>query len=310
MGTVIGIDMGGTFLKAGRCRNGEIEEFREIPTEAEKGPDAVVNNILRVISELALEDTVAVGIGAPGMVDTTNGIVRYPPNLPGWNEFPLGKILSEKTGLPVYVGNDANLYALGEWRWGAGQGARYLVVLTLGTGVGGGIIIDGKLLVGANFAASEVGHITISSDGPYCKCGNRGCVEAFLGRDYLVTFARRQIQKWRGHTELSEDAEITPKLLYELALKNDELALFVWREYGRMLGIAIVNYVHIIDPEIVVIGGGIANAWDLFINSTLEEVRSRLMSFPSRKLEIKKGILGNEAGIYGAAYLAMSEGNV
>ncbi len=310
MATVIGIDLGGTFIKAGRCREGEIEEYVEYPTEAERGPERVVSNIVKAIKELSLEDTLAVGIGAPGMVDMDSGIVRYPPNLPGWGEFPLARKIAESVGIPAYVGNDANLYALGEWRWGAGQGARYLVVLTLGTGVGGGIIVDGRLLKGANFAGGEVGHITISSDGPYCKCGSRGCVEAYLGRDYLTTLAKRQIPKWQGHTALSEQHEITPKLLYELAVNGDELALFLWKEYGRMLGIAIVNYVHIIDPEIVVIGGGISNAWEFFIKSALDEVRSRLMSFPSRKLEIKKGVLGNKAGIYGAAYLAMSEGVV
>ena len=310
MGTVIGVDLGGTFIKAGRCRDGEIEEFVKLPTEAENGPETVVENIRKAVERLRLDDTLAIGVGAPGMVDMENGIVRFPPNLPGWDEVSLASILSDKTGLPTYVGNDANLYALGEWRWGSGQGSKNLVVLTLGTGIGGGIIVDGRLLKGANFAAGEVGHITISMDGPFCRCGNRGCVESFLGRDYFITFASRQIPKWEGHTLLSSDMELTPKLIYEYAVRGDGLARYLWREYGRILGIAIVNYAHLIDPEVVVLGGGLANAWEFFIDSLLTEVRSRLMSFPGRKLDIRKGELRDEAGLYGAAYLAVSEGQV
>ncbi len=282
----------------------------KVPTEAEQGLDKVVLNIARAIDELRTEDTMAVGLGAPGMVDTENGIVRYPPNLPGWDEVPLASILSQKVGLPVYVGNDANLYALGEWRWGAGKGLKNLVVLTLGTGVGGGIIIDGKLLKGANFAAGEVGHVTIEMNGPFCRCGNRGCVESFLGRGYFISFALRQIEKWADMTSLSPTPELTPAEIYEAAKQGDKLSLFLWREYGRILGVAIVNYAHLIDPEVVIIGGGISNAWEFFIPSTMAEIKSRLMSFPGRKLSVKKGELGDEAGLYGAAYLAASEGQV
>ena len=309
MASYIGIDVGGTFIKGGLVSKGQLIDFQKIETEAERGPERVIQNIASLIERLKREDTEAAGVGVPGMVDMKNGIVRLPPNLPGWDEVHLTEKLEQMVSIPTFAGNDANFYAVGEWQFGAGIGADDLIVLTLGTGLGGGIISGGRLLLGANFAAGEVGHISIVPNGQQCRCGNRGCIEAYVGRDYLVERAKYLAQKWHSD-RLSNKSTLSPKLIAEAADEGDEAAKALWHEFGRMLGIAIVNYVHILDPELVVLGGGVVGAWNHFIDPLMAEVKARLMDFPERKLKVVKGALGDMAGIYGAAFVAMKRGAV
>jgi glucokinase len=302
---IAGIDIGGTRIKTGIFDNGKIIKREVFPTGASQGPERVIGKIVEFLKENRVERA---GIGVPGLVEPKRGVVRIPPNLPGWVEVEMGRVIGEETGIPVFIGNDANIYALGEWRFGRGKGKRNLVVLTLGTGVGGGIIVNGKLLLGSTGGAAEVGHITLDPSGPLCNCGNRGCLEAYLGSKYLVDRAKALLKKF-GKEEI-EESKITPEYLSERAEEGDSVALALWDEYGFYLALGIVNLIHLFDPEIVILGGGVVNAFKFFSGRMRNELKRRLMHFEGRKIRIEVSKLGDDAGVYGAYYYAEREGDV
>ncbi len=297
----VGLDVGGTFIKSALLdENGKILRRGKTPTESQSGPDRVIENIRNAIYSVIEEGTTAIGVGMPGLVDMETGIVRIPPNFKEWDEVNLKSPLEKEFKVPVYIGNDANNYGLGEWQFGAGRGYKNLVVLTLGTGVGGAIILNGRLYVGSRYAAGELGHITIVSDGPQCNCGNRGCLESFIGTQYLLH--RASILLRRSFDEVRE--------LYDLAVSGNFTAKELFREYGRYLGIALTNFVHIFDPDIIILGGGVVNSFELFKDSMTEEMGKRVMKIPGRKNVVVKGKLGDDAGILGSFYLAKKNGRV
>jgi len=301
---VLGIDLGGTNIKFGLVEDGRVREKGTIPTEANLGKDAVISKVVGIV-RIFEKQVSKVGLAVAGLVEHHEGIVFSPPNLPGWDVVKLKEIVTNETGKEIYVLNDANAYAIGEWRYGAGRGKNDIVAVTLGTGVGGGIVSGGKLVLGATHFGGEIGHMVIDPTGPQCNCGQRGCWEAYLGNGY---FSQR-IKAYYTRDGLYLE-EYSPEKLSELAKGGDYKAQKLWEEYGEYLGLGLVNLIHIFDPELVVIGGGISNAFEFFISSCLDVLSERVMSFSHRKVSVVKALLGEEASILGASYFAIQEGNV
>lgn len=298
---IIGVDVGGTFIKSAILdESGVILKRGRVETDADGGPERVVANIVKSIEYLWSANVKSIGIGMPGLVNMETGVVRIPPNFRGWDEVNLVKAIQEKFLVDVFIGNDANNYALGEWRFGAGKGYKNLVVLTLGTGIGGALILDGKLYTGSRFAAGELGHMSIEIDGPQCNCGNRGCLESFIGTNYFLR---------RASLLLKKDFKLV-KEVYNLALEGNEFAIALFNEFGRYLGVAIANYIHIFDPDVIILGGGVAKSFDLFKKSMFVEIEKRVMKIPGRENLVLSAHLEDDAGILGSFYLAKSHGRV
>ena len=325
----IGIDLGGTNIKMGLVDGaGRVKVRRVLLTRAASGPTQALKRIGAVIAELRKRRRVAsVGIGIAGLVDHAAGIVRVPPNLPGWNGTPVKRTLERLTGLPVYCANDANAVALGEWLHGAGRGCRHLLCVTLGTGVGGGIVANGRLLTGANDAAGEIGHTAIFADGLPCPCGHDGCVERYVGARYVEDRARKrvraQIKRLKDHKnqislfpgmkivgpslmlELAggDTARISMREIGRAARAGDKLALTLVEEVGDYLGTALANAVELLDPERIVVGGGVSGIGRPLLKAVRKSVFRRTQALPGRKLDIVFSKLGMDAGITGASRL-------
>ncbi|MEO0074192.1 MAG: ROK family protein [candidate division WOR-3 bacterium] len=325
----IGIDIGGTRTKLGLVDSrGKVIRRRTIATQPERGPRRTLVRIADTIKKLCGgQRASSAGVGIAGLVDHHEGIVRLPPNLPGWHGAPVRAILTDLLEVPVYCSNDANAVTLGEWLHGAGQGSNNLLCLTLGTGVGAGIISDGRMLLGANHAAAELGHITIFGNGPVCRCGNRGCLERYVGAEYIVERCRirlraqaRRVKHSRNQLTIFSDIRSEqPSLLFAMtnrslsdldtrkinraARQNDPLALKVIEETGHYLGLGIASAVALLDPELVIIGGGVSGLGRPLLQATSRTVLSRVPLFSGRRLEIVLSELGSNAGIIGAARL-------
>lgn len=301
---IIAIDVGGTNIKYGFVEDGDVKEANSVLTEANRGPECVLQKLESIIHKYSPTATSA-GLAIAGLVDHRAGIVYSPPNLPGWDAIEVKKILTARTGVNCFVLNDANSYALGEWIFGGGKGFGNVIAITLGTGVGGGIIVGGKLVLGSVSFAGEIGHMVIDPSGPSCNCGQRGCWESFLGSGYFTQRARSFFER-----EGKPLADLTPEAVALLGKSGDKYAKVLWDEYGYFLGIGLVNLIHLFDPEIIIIGGGISGAYDLFIDSSLKVLRERVMGFERRKVKIAKALLGDSASLLGAYYFALREGDV
>jgi glucokinase len=234
------------------------------------------------------------------VIHAGTGVVVKSPNFPDWNNLPLKKELEAALGLPVSIENDANAAALGEqWR-GAGRGIASMILLTLGTGVGGGIVLDGRIWPGADGMAGEIGHMTIIPDGRRCGCGNTGCLEMYASsRGIVMTYQERS----------SRPAAVTSEEIYRAARNGDMLAVDVMKGMGRLLGIGIANLVNIFNPEMIVIGGGVKDAWPLFMEAAREEIRKRAFEYPAARTQIVPSVLGDDAGMIGAAAVALQKLN-
>ncbi len=295
---VIAFDIGGTNIEFGIVEDGTIKERGKTSSKDIKDKNTFVHILRNIILAASKDRKVdATSVGIAGLVNPQKGEILISPNLTFLNGLKLKDALSDITDF--YIDNDANVYALGEWRYGAGEGKDNVVVLTLGTGVGSGIIANGKLLRGANFYAGEAGHVIIDFGGQWCKCGQRGCIESYIGGDYFPLFAERFLRKMGKTCD-----KCTMEKLYKMALEDDKDALYLFSEYGRYIAFGLVNIIHLLDPEVIVLGGGIAESFELFKDAMMAELRRRVMGFERRKLSIKKGILGNLAGIYGGYVLA------
>lgn len=308
---IIGVDLGGTFIKAGPVsKNGNLLYEISIPSQAEIGPDSVVAQIakaVRTITEKYPHDKlIGVGIGSPGLVDLDGGTVKYPPNFKNWTVFRLGEETQRATGVRVEVENDANAAAVGEMKFGAAKGMTNFIMITLGTGVGGGVVIDGKVFRGHSGGAGEIGHITVDFDGPQCKCGNRGCVEAFVGQKYL---SQRVLEQLIHHHDSlinklidSSVEQLEPKIISQAAEQGDSFALEVWKETGMYIGVAIASTFNLFDISTAIIGGGVAKAGKPLFDSITETVKSRVLSPLRPQVKIIPAALEN-SGILGAAAL-------
>lgn len=308
----IGVDLGGTnIVCAAVTPQARIIEKHKRLTEVPKGVERVVANIKECIREvlrktnLSLGQISGIGIGSPGPLNTRTGVVISPANLHGWHNVPLRKMLEDEFNVLVVLDNDANAAAYGEKWAGAGKGVDNLVVFTLGTGVGGGIILDGKLLRGPDDTAGEVGHCTIDYNGYQCKCGNRGCLETYVSATGIV---RRTIEAIRQGRETvinsmveGDLSRLTSKIVHEALEQGDALACEIFEETGRLLGVGISNIVNTLNPEMIIISGGVIQAGEHLFRPTREEVHRRAFEEPARTAKIVPAQLGGEAGVIGAA---------
>ena len=303
--TYAGVDLGGTNVAAALgTAAGRVVAHRTAATNSHEGPQAVLGRIAELVRELGGKPA-AVGVGVPGNLDLERGCSLFLPNFPTqWRDVPITEPLRQTLGCPVHILNDARLATLGEARFGHGRTARSMVLFTLGTGIGGGIVVDGRLRV----AGGEIGHQTVAPDGPRCGCGNRGCVEALASGPALVGEAARLVRSGQAPhlaelTGGSLDA-LTPR---EMAQSRDAAVREAIVRAGRYLGIAAANLVTSLDPEVLVFGGGVA-AIDLLLDTIRDEVRARVRMFPVDAVRVERSLLGDQAGVYGGIALAAEGG--
>ena len=312
---IIGVDLGGTNIVAGAmAEDGSSQHaLRSQPTNAQLGAEAVAEHIVKMIGDV-ITDTMAetgakraqflgVGIGAPGPLDRERGLVIVAPNL-GWKNFPLRDRVVAGTGLTATLDNDANCATLGEWWIGAAKGARYVVGMTIGTGIGGGLILDGKLYHGASDVAGEIGHTSIDMNGRKCKCGNYGCLEAYASGPNIALRARERIAGEEGSV-LSRLVDgqldkITAANVYEAANAGDEAALDVVKETARFLGTGVANLLNVFNPDVIVIAGGVTDAGDALFEPLRAEARRRAFKPAFDACRIVPGSLRGSAGVVGA----------
>jgi len=312
----IGVDLGGTNIVCAIVNyQGKIINRLKVPTLAERGKEATIKKIIETIHEnivqsnIALDDIIGIGIGAPGPLDTKRGVINFAPNLPGWRDVPLKKILEVEFSMKVVLENDANAAAWGERCFGIGRGVDNLVCFTLGTGIGGGIIIDSKIYHGSNYGAAELGHMTVNKDGPRCNCGNYGCLEAYSSATGIKNRIKSRIKEGIKSDFLNFDSDdelldsIRLKSIFETARKGDKLTKDIVEEAISYLGIAIANITNILNPEMVVLVGGITNEGDKLLIPLKEEVKKRAFYSNYKSLKIVIGELGGNAGVLGAAAL-------
>jgi glucokinase len=311
---VLGIDIGGTNLVVGSVAEdgSAIHALDSEPTHAEAGASDVIDRLValakRAIAKTRQElpgiEIAGIGAGAPGPLDTKSGIVLLTPNL-GWVNFPLRQIIEDRLGLPAALDNDANCAVLGEWWVGAARGTRQAIGITIGTGIGGGIILDGQLYHGASDVAGEIGHITIDTEGRRCKCGNYGCLEAYASGPNIALRAVEAIEAG-AESRLPEYVQgdlqqITAQTVYEAAQAGDELALEVVNDTARFLGTGIANLLNVFNPEVVVICGGVTLAGDHLFIPLRREVARRAFKPAVNACHIVPCELVGTAGVYGAA---------
>jgi len=308
---VLAIDIGGTKLASGIVgADGRILARGEVPTLAGEGPERVLDRIVRLAKGLLgmpgipADAVQRIGIGCAGPVDRQAGLILNPPNLPGWVRVPLVERIENALGCPTVLENDANAAALGEFRYGAGRGASSLVYLTVSTGIGGGIILDGKIWHGLKDGAGEVGHMTLLPDGPICGCGNRGCLEALASGPSIARRAREALATGR-ESRLREIQDPTAADVTRLVREGDTVAGEVWRETVTYLGLGVAAIVTMLAPERVVIGGGVAMAGELLFEPLRREVRQRVKLVAVESVPILPAALGRDVGILGAAAVAL-----
>jgi glucokinase len=289
MTEIIGIDLGGTAIKLGRfSQDGNCLQSLTIPTPNPATPAAVLDAMVDAIAQIdPHKNARAIGVGTPGPADAAGRIAIVGINLDGWQNIPLADWLEVRTGLPTTIANDANCAGLGEAWLGAGRRFRNFILLTLGTGVGGAIILEGKLFVGHQGAAGELGLVTLNPDGPPCNSGNQGSLEQYVS---VVAIRRR--------------TGMEPEELGKLAKAGDAFALEFWRNYGRDLGIGLTSSIYILAPEAVVIGGGVSASAEFFFPSAIAEIERRVLPSSRARLQLLPAELGNSAGMVGAAKLA------
>lgn len=305
--TSIGIDFGGTSVKLGVCRGGELLCTDDpIPTANFAGPQALIGEMAARVAKLRKQHPgiAAIGVGVPGLVDFENGYVHELTNVPGWKHVPLKAILGEKTGLPVVVENDANAMCYAEYRYGAARGLRNVVALTMGTGIGGGLVLDGKMYRGSCFAAGEIGQMSIDYDGVAGHYGNLGALEKYTGNHQIAEHAVRRYAE-AGITR--DIGDCTPKKIAAAAAAGDSIARQIWDEVAEWLGTALSAIAWLLNPDAFVIGGGVAQAGDLIFNPLKRKVQSMLSTVVWEKLQILPAKFSNEAGIIGNAALAADE---
>ncbi|MBM3251911.1 MAG: ROK family protein [Candidatus Omnitrophica bacterium] len=297
---IIGIDLGATNIKIGLVdSNNRIISRKRLSTKSLPKRNQLLKKVNEIISNvlqdnrLQRKDIVGIGVGLPGPVDFRKGLVHFLPNIPGWENFPIRRRFSSVTKLPVFVDNDVNLISLAEQRLGAGKKSHNMICMTLGTGVGGAVIIEENLYRGSSFAAGEIGHIPITENGPICNCGGRGCLESFVGNKNILKKAKAQLKNHK----------ITLEKLTLLARAGNVKAINLWREVGQHVGIALVGVINLLNPDKVVIGGGVSQAGEILFDEIRKTVRLRAMPTQARAVKIVKAKLGDDAGILGAAIL-------
>ncbi len=317
----VGCDLGGTNIKVGvvDVETGNIIEMQSAPTLAREGHDAVMTRMAALIDKVIADSGISkdeiggVGIGAPGVLDLDKGLVLFLPNLPGtWPNVPLVDTIAEKVGLPVYILNDVRAITFGEWKFGAGRGVDTMACFAIGTGIGGGLVINGKLHLGINGTAGELGHQSINFNGPKCGCGNYGCVEAYASGPAIAAAAAKVVMQG-GTTAIGEMVgydlnKITPRVVYEAAMAGDEVANDIYREAGEAIGMGVANVLVAVSARKVVIGGGVAAAGDLLLEPIRRTIHEHVFVMPKEMVEVVPAELGTDAGIVGTALWASVHG--
>jgi len=306
MANFLGLDIGGTNIRVGLVTDeGEMLDFYKIRTEAERGVEGVIDRIVDAINVLRSRNPnrqiSGIGIGIAGILRPKEGIVCFSPNLPGWKDINLHKILRKRLEIPIWIENDANLIALGEAWLGAGKDIENFILLTLGTGVGGGIIYKGRLFTGETSGA-EMGHLKIEPEGELCLCGRRGCLETYASATWLIRRAEKRLDA--GMPSILNRSGLDAKGMFLAARQGDILSEYLFRKAGWALGIAIANLLNILGFTTVIIGGGVSNAWDAFIGTLKYTLMSELLSVFYSEVRVLRSRLGDMAGIFGACYLA------
>ncbi len=316
--SVIGIDLGGTKISTALVSDaGEIiaHDYRE--TLAKEGLEAVIGRMLegarQVMAQAGVEPSqvAAVGVGAPGPLDIEAGVAVAPPNLPGWDRVPLKQLIEDRLGITTFLENDANAAALGEHRFGAGQGVEHMIYVTVSTGIGGGLILDGRLYHGADGMAGEIGHMTLVPYGPLCGCGNRGCLESLASGTAIARQARERVA--RGvptlMTGLAEgDPErITAKLVAEAASRGDVEAREILAEAMGYLGIGMANLVNLFNPQLIVIGGGLTNIGEALFGPVRRAIDRHAFRAQAETARVVQAALGGNVGVLGAAAVALAQ---
>jgi glucokinase len=312
---IVGVDLGGTNIVVGSLSEDGQQTFamRTEPTRPDQGADAVIDRMIRMIDTVIAETTAAsgskrehclgVGIGAPGPLDREKGLVITTPNL-GWTNFPLRQLVSDRSGLPATLDNDANCATLGEWWLGAARGAQHVVGVTIGTGIGGGLILNGALFHGASDVAGEIGHTTIDVHGRRCKCGNYGCLEAYASGPSIAERAREALQGDQDSTMHAlaggDLAQLTAAHVYAAAQRGDAIATDVVHETARFLGTGIANLLNIFNPQVVVIAGGVTQAGATLFAPLARELRRRAFKPAVDACRLVPGELDGTAGVVGA----------
>jgi glucokinase len=345
----IGVDLGGTNLRiAAVSGQGELLEKVTLGTKVALGRDHVIGEMCEAIQQLSAKyretgKLLGVGIGVPGLIDMQTGMMRRAVNLPGWENYPVSAEIQRRLGFAgndvrVVLENDARVAALGEQWLGAARGIPNMAVITLGTGIGGGIVLGGKIWHGMSGMAGEFGHVTIEPGGHPCPCGNRGCAEQYASASAVVRMAREVIASGEAPSlarAASSDAEFGAQSIYNLAIQGDEHARRIFQRFGRALGLLLAGLVNILNLEMYVIGGGVSSAWDAYAPNMFEELRERSLVYAAtappdplssaslgkeegasaraetrneRKTIITRALLGSDAGLYGAARVAVMGG--
>ena len=308
---VIAADLGGTHLRVAVIdRNGTIRSRSKVRTPTQKA-----EQIVRVLADAAREciadaeahSVTAISAVVPGATNLAAGSIVRAPNVPCLEGFPFREAVSRELGLPALIENDANAAAVGEMWIGAARGHRTLVCLTLGTGVGGGVILDGQLWRGKDGAAGEIGHMTIDAfTGPLCSCGGRGCLEVFASATGIVRMTREALPRYPKSSLQNVDA-LTARDVYRAGADGDELALQIFARMGNCLGAGLGNMVNLLNPEIIVLGGGVAAGWDLFAEPMRKEMKERAFAPAAAEVPVVRAECGDDAGILGAARLAFDQ---
>jgi glucokinase len=307
--TTLAFDLGGTNL---RCtvvhRNGDIEAEQQALTEGERGVDAVIEHMAEMIEAVAanagLDTAVPVGVAAPGPLDPRAGIVRFSPNLAGWTNIPLRERLEALTGRTIHLGNDANAAALGEYYFGAASDVRHLVYVALGTGLGGGVICDGRLIDGINGLGGELGHTCVNMDGPRCTCGSSGCVEAYCSGWAIARDGQALARAGRSDAirEAASDPDgVDARAVADAAEAGDTGALLILERAGHALGAGLASFANIFNPEMIVIGGGLARIGDPLLQPATRAFHAYALPAIAQNVTISASALGTKTGTYGAA---------
>ncbi len=313
----LGIDLGGTkILAAVVDPSGGILARDQIATPATEGTPAIIQAMVTAASRatsqvgMTMADITAVGIGAAGLSSPEAGILYTSPNLPGWQDVPLRDIIAQELGKPTFLINDARAAALGELYFGAARGARNFIYITISTGIGGGIVINGEIYLGRLGTAGEVGHMTIADDGPLCTCGNRGCWEALASGSALEREARERIQKGAKTIILdyaSNLEQITAEIIQRAAEHGDTLARELVARIGYYFGVGLANLINIFNPELIVIGGGLANMGDMLLEPAIKTAGERAFRQPFQAVRFVRAELGGNSGVLGAAIFAQQQ---
>ena len=307
----VGIDVGGTNIRMALVNAaGAIRGIIKQPTRADRAMEQIIGDIAQGVGTLvsthrrSSEQVCGIGLGMPGFLSLQTGVIHSSPNLPTARETPASSFLQELTGLPVFLENDANAAAIGEHWAGAGRGVRNLLCVTLGTGVGSGFILNHRIWHGSNDLAGELGHTVLVPDGLPCKCGRKGCLEAYISATGIVTRTESALQQGRNSSLVAfrtSDNPLSSQTVYEHAEMGDMLAREIFAETGRYLGIALANVLNMIDLEMIIIGGRVANVGELLLRPAIDEVNKTALRAAYHPISILQARLGDHAGVIGAA---------